>query len=59
MEGRRQAAAGDGVGWCWSIVVLGPISLAPALPLRRSATFLPSPYVDAHGEEDPRLQRGK
>lgn len=31
---------------------------APA-PCRRSATFLPSPYVDAHGEEDPRLQRGK
>jgi hypothetical protein len=25
----------------------------------RRATFLPSPYVDSHGEEDLRLQRGK
>lgn len=25
----------------------------------RRATFLTSPYVDNHGEEDVRLQRGK
>lgn len=57
---RRRGAGGSSP--CTSC---GPLSSpacphpCPARPCCRSATFLPSPYVDAHGEEDPRLQRGK
>ena len=46
-------------GCCSCRLTPTPAVSAAGLPLQGRATFAPSPYLDAHGEEDKYMKRGK